>query len=78
MRPFLSDGWLCVPYDGHDVALVRIGIAGPSGDPVWTAAFLDYVDGVRVAKIRPPAVTGRARVWLEVVGAATMVGNYPT
>lgn len=52
MTASLQGGWVTVPYDGPDMALVEIGF----GDENWVPAFLDYdLDGVRVAKVRPPA-----------------------
>lgn len=51
MSARIVDGWLEVPCDGSERALVEI-----SADSVtWLPAFLDYVDGRRVAKVRPPA-----------------------
>lgn len=77
MRPLLHEGWLCVPYDGPDAALVRIGI-GPYGEtPTWTAAFLDYANGVRVAKIRATVGENSRQVLLEVAGGVTVIGFHP-
>lgn len=78
MRPFLSNGWLAIPYSGPDVTLVRIGVAAYGAEPSWTPAFLDYIDGVRVAKIRASAVVGRPSVWLETGGNAELIGPYPS
>jgi len=61
----LRDGWLTVPYNGPDIARVHIGV-GTAGSVEWTPAFLDWVDGVRVAKIRPPETGGP--VWLKANG----------
>jgi len=67
MRASIRDGWLVVPYSGHDLATVHIAVGQRPAGEDWRRAFLDYADGARVAKIRPPAPTGRAMsVWLRV------------
>lgn len=54
MNPRVLNGWLTVRYDGSERLAVHI-----STEPdVWVPAFLDYLDGVRVAKIRVSAVPG--------------------
>jgi hypothetical protein len=76
----LVDGWLCVPYDGPDAAPVHLAVTGRGEQPTqWFAAFLDYADGVRVAKVRPPAsVPPRATVWVQTAGGGvTDHGRYP-
>lgn len=67
----IRDGWLVTPYSGHDLARVEIGV-GPAGQERWQPAFLDWVDGQRVAKIRPPGIGGT--VWLSVNGVTAEVG----
>lgn len=47
MQPHVTGGWLVVPYDGPEVAIIEIGFAGQ-----WTPAFLDHEDGQRTAMIR--------------------------
>lgn len=70
MNPRMSNGWLCVNYDGHDLAVVRIGVAEGQEQPRhMVPAFLDYVDGQRVAKIRHTPMGKRVRVWLTFNGA---------
>lgn len=59
----LNNGWLCMQYEGHDTSLVEIGI-----DDVWYPAYLDYIDGVRIAKIRPPAELVRGYIHLRING----------
>lgn len=49
--PTLVDGWVCVPYDGDDTSLVEI-VTGQAA----AAAYLDWVDDTRVAKVRPAAL----------------------
>ncbi|SET43719.1 hypothetical protein [Nonomuraea wenchangensis] len=66
-------GWLTVPYSGHDLSRVFIAVGDPND---WRPAFLDWADGERVAKIRPPAPTGKAvKVWLKVNDSVTEVGK---
>ncbi len=82
MTAALAAGWLTVPYSGTDATLVEIAVTrSVDADTVWTPAFLDYADGVRVAKVRPPAAAADLMppsVWLRVGGAgATNVGRYP-
>jgi len=73
MTVALRNGWLVVPYEGGDTARVEIGVGNP---PVWRGAFLDWVDGVRVAKIRPPEMEGsRPKVQLRVNGSVVFAGN---
>ena len=70
MSARLVNGWLEVPYDGSDRAQVAI-----SAEPdVWRPAFLDYTDGQRVAKVRPPTGPRVAEVKLRVSGAVTPHG----
>lgn len=49
--PAIVDGWVCAPYDGPDEALVEI-VTGQAA----AAAYLDWVDDTRVAKVRPAAL----------------------
>lgn len=54
MNPRIVNGWLVVPYAGSDRVAVHISI-----EPyVWLPAFLDYIDGERVAKVRVAAPAG--------------------
>lgn len=64
------DGWLEVPYTGPERATIEISTEAE----VWVPAYLDYTNGTRVAKIRPPAVSQTVQVWLRVDGAATPAG----
>ena len=48
-----SEGWLTVPWDGPELAVVEIGVNG-----FFQAAFLDFEDGQRIAMIRHPAPPG--------------------
>lgn len=75
MRPSASirDGWIVVPYTGHDLATVHIAV-GDRND--WQPAFLDWVGDQRVAKIRPPTSAGRqVSVWLRVGDTVTPAGR---
>jgi hypothetical protein len=69
----IRDGWIITPYAGRDLSRVHISIGN---EPVvWLPAFLDWVDGQRVAKVRARAVPeGRSKVWLRVNGDITQVG----
>ncbi|MEU8196323.1 hypothetical protein AB0C10_21305 [Microbispora amethystogenes] len=76
MRPMVRDGWLLVPYDGHDLATVHLAAAQSPTAEHWAPAFLDYHDGQRIAKIRTPAPTGRpVTVWLRVGDTVTSAGT---
>jgi hypothetical protein len=69
----LHDGWLVVPYSGHDLS--RVYIAAGSRPEEWHPAFLDWADGQRVAKIRPPDFTGNpVAIWLKVGESITGAG----
>ncbi|MEV4321005.1 hypothetical protein AB0J37_02100 [Microbispora rosea] len=73
MRAAVRDGWVVVPYTGHDLATVEIAV----GDrDTWTPAFLDWNGPERVAKIRPPASSDRqVAVWLRVGDVVTSAGR---
>lgn len=74
MSATVRDGWLTVHYDGHDLARVHLAVGQQPDD--WKPAFLDWVDGKRVAKIRPPSPTGKTvGVWLRVGDAVTSNGR---
>ena len=76
MRAEVRDGWLVVPYSGHDLATVHIAVAQRPAEEDWRPAFLDYVGRERVAKIRPPASSGRqVAVWLRVGDVVTPAGR---
>lgn len=70
MTPRIVNGWLICQYDGHDLCSVEIGV-GRKTPEQWTPAFLDWFEGIRVAKIR--ATESAPHVWLRVNGAATKV-----
>jgi hypothetical protein len=69
MRPQLADGWITVPYDGHDFAELHLAVGG-----TWAPAFRDTRDGHRVLKVRPPAGRGRVSVRLSVDGQVSDLG----
>lgn len=69
MRATVADGWLIIPYDGHDVALAEIGVGEPAD---WKPAFLDFYMNQRVAKIRPPEDVSRTTVRLRINGTVTV------
>lgn len=76
MRASIRDGWLTVPYTGHDLATVHIAVGDRN---TWQPAYLDWADGERVAKIRPPQTPGRTlSVWLRVGEAVTPAGRITT
>ncbi|MFF4779397.1 hypothetical protein ACFY05_41940 [Microtetraspora fusca] len=70
----VRDGWVVVsPYEGPELAPISIAVGSQDE---WKPAFLDWVDGARVAKIRQPAPTGRpAQVWLRVGETVTSAGK---
>lgn len=73
---YLSEGWLRVPYTGHD--LQRVAIAAGSREPgAFEPAYLHWDNGQRVAQVRPAnfAITGPATVWLSVDGTITEAGR---
>ncbi|TDE40487.1 hypothetical protein E1295_31810 [Nonomuraea mesophila] len=75
MTARLVAGWLVVPYAGPELGRVHIATGRHQADE-WKPAYLDYLDGERVAKVRPPAPTGHpVQVWIRVNGAATAVGH---
>jgi hypothetical protein len=80
MSAHIADGWLVVPYDGDERATVEISVEPDvcSRDlrvtQEWLPAYLDYTDGKRVAKIRPPAGLTSVTVSLRVNGSTSTVG----
>jgi hypothetical protein len=64
---WLADGWLCVPYDGPDICRVWITVGGQD-DQAEQPAYLDWSGGLRVAKIRPPAVSAKVSASLLIEG----------
>ncbi|MGI5493894.1 hypothetical protein [Microtetraspora malaysiensis] len=76
MRAEIRDGWVAVPYDGPELGSIHIAVAQSPAEDNWQPAYLDYVDGRRVAKIRTPAPTGRpVGVWLRVGNTVTSSGK---
>lgn len=73
MAATIRGGWLTVPYDGHDTAVVYVALTrGAPDDDDWQPAFLDYAGDERVAKIPapadvPPRTTAYSRVGGHVV-----------
>lgn len=70
--PGVVDGWICVPYQGPDVAKVELGI----GTGPFHPAYLDWVDNQRVAKLRPTTLdnpVGNVAVGLRVNDVTTAV-----
>lgn len=65
----IVNGWLEVPYTGTETAAVEISV-----DDVWLPAYLDYTNGVRVAKVRPPALSQTVQVQLKIDGNITPAG----
>lgn len=73
-------GWLMVPYKGHDLAQVFIGLHRAGEDTRWYPAFLDYYDGNRIAKIRVPespgsTAWGRVGVLLRISDRIVQMGS---
>lgn len=54
MTARILDGWLVVPYSGSERSAVHIS----TEDDTWIPAYLDWVDGERVAKVRVTAPAG--------------------
>lgn len=76
MQAAIRDGWVVVPYSGHDLATVHIAVAQRPVEDDWRPAFLDYDGGQRVAKIRPPQAANRqVSVWLRVGDVVTPAGR---
>lgn len=70
----VRDGWLIVPYTGSDLARVHVAVGNEP--QVWQPAFLDWVEGQRVAKVRARNLPERAqRVWLRVGDEITQAGT---
>lgn len=69
MKARVVDGFLVVPYSGHDLSRVALAVT-TLREPIeseWTFAFLDYVGGERVAKIPFSGSLSPANlVWLRV------------
>ena len=72
--PRYSAGWITVPYNGHDLSRVELQI----GEDEPQAAFLDWDDGQRIAKLRPSHLgdpQGTVTVTLHVDGTPTTTGR---
>lgn len=71
----MVNGWLVVPYAGPELTTIELA-TGRGGPGEFRGAFLDYVNGERVAKIRPTEpVSSRTTVWLRVSGVVTPAGR---
>ena len=72
-QPRIRQTWLEVPCDAPDIAKVYMAVGATTPrDDQWQGAFRDTDDkGVRVAKIKAPAVLNPDHVWLKVDGVAT-------
>lgn len=73
--PTVLGGWLLVPYHGADTALVELTVGN-----VAVAAYLDWHDGTRVAKVRPAALglvdgQGPVTVGVRVDGVTIETGR---
>lgn len=79
MNAQLKDGWLTVgfPEGVDDTPVSYIGISDTRDAPTqWLPAFLDYDDGRRVAKVRPPqGMTSRSLVWSSIGGEEKAIGR---
>lgn len=75
MTARMESGWLVVDCDAPDTAAVHIAVGAEPGDDDWQPAYRDGDDDARVAKIRPPATTGRQPVWLRVDGVVSAAGR---
>lgn len=74
MNPRIIDGWVVVDIEASEYARIEIGLLN-GNSKAFSPAFFDYVDGKRVAKVRPNGVAGRTVVYLRVNGVDTMAGN---
>lgn len=71
MSARIIDGWLVVPYSGHDMASVYLNVGGE-----WKPAFLDWHNGKRVAKVRFPATASRSSsVVIRINDAESTIGR---
>jgi hypothetical protein len=69
----IFNGWVTVPYSGHELAPVYIAIDDRED---WKPAFLDWENGKRVAKVRPPSSTGKPMsVWIKANGYISSAGR---
>jgi hypothetical protein len=71
--PFVYEGWICVPYEGADLAKVELAV-GDAREP----AYLDWANDQRVAKLRPAHVgypEGTVTVRLYVDGVVSGEGR---
>lgn len=75
MRPAVDGGWLSVPCDADDIAVVHIAVADDPKDNDWQAAFRDYDGrGRRTAAIVFRSEYTGHQVWLRVDGVASRLG----
>lgn len=66
-KPLWHDGWLMVPYDGPELAVIEI-----SAGRAWQDAYRDWApDGTRVVQIRAPEDAARGPVAVRVNGTVT-------
>ncbi len=73
MSARIADGWLVVPYDGNELTVyIAVSDNQPTDDD-WRPAYRDWLDGQRVAKVRPAGARGH--VWLRAVGQVERVGR---
>jgi hypothetical protein len=75
--PEVQDGWIVFPYRGPDLATVELGAGHRS--PEFHHAYLDWVGGQRVAKLRPTAFSdipqGAVTITLRVNGQVAGQGQ---
>jgi hypothetical protein len=72
----VEDGWIRVPYSGPELGRVEIGLGEQA--PTWVDAFLNTVNGERVAQIRPVAgmvFSQTPNVWLRVDNVPLLIGR---
>jgi hypothetical protein len=75
MRPEVTGGWLSVPCDADDFAVVHIAVGEHPEDADWQAAFRDNDGrGRRTAAIPFRSEFTGQQVWLRVDGITTRLG----
>lgn len=80
MRIIREDGWIKVPFTGHNLARVYIAVSKSNpDDSQFQPAFHDFVSEgrsdkkVRVVQIRDTGQSGS--VWVKVDGVVTPMGT---
>jgi hypothetical protein len=69
--PRFEEGWVLVGCDADAITPVWISV----GRGEFTAAFRDYYQGVRVAKVRHPALSRKTSLRLRVGDEVSPAGS---